>query len=29
VLKIPAHDIHGTQVLMTFFEGRQIAGAAH
>ncbi len=29
VLKIPAHDIHGTQVLMTFLEGRQIAGAAH
>jgi predicted amidohydrolase YtcJ len=26
VLKIPAKEIHGTQVVMTFFEGRQIAG---
>lgn len=29
VLKIPAQDIHRTQVLMTFFEGRQIAGGSH
>jgi predicted amidohydrolase YtcJ len=28
VLKIPARDIHATQVVMTFFEGKQIAGAA-
>ena len=26
VLKIPARQIHDTQVVMTFFEGRQIAG---
>lgn len=28
VLTIPASDIHATKVLMTFFEGRQIVGAA-